>query len=198
MTAVDCFLLEDADAVTVRLRRYHHVDGSGWTCAEGYHNVSSEPIARIEHPSREEATSGDLHDHSDPAWPIVCTCGYTFVDADNWQRSTRHLYRRADDHTVEYDEQTMPAGAIRWADWMPTMSGIGGWIVRLPDLSDWTPDRRASNCTMPDDDVHRCWVIHGEAPMLHVDKDGVSCAAGAGSIQTGKWHGFLRHGQLVE
>lgn len=72
-------------------------------------------------------------------------------------------------------------------------------VCVCPDGHPWTIDARASNCTMPDDDEHWCWVRHGsaEAGTLHVDKNGVTCAAGAGSIATGKWHGFLHGGQLV-
>jgi hypothetical protein len=32
---------------------------------------------------------------------------------------------------------------------------------------------------------------------LTVDKNGDTCAAGAGSILTPAWHGFLRNGELV-
>jgi hypothetical protein len=69
-----------------------------------------------------------------------------------------------------------------------------------PDGHHWTIDARASNCTMPDDDGHWCWVRHGrpEDGTLHVDKEGVTCAEGAGSIQTSQWHGFLHNGQLVQ
>lgn len=58
----------------------------------------------------------------------------------------------------------------------------------------------ARNCTMPDDTTHKCWVRHGrpEDGSLHVDKNGHTCGAGAGSIDTGKWHGFLHNGELVE
>lgn len=59
-------------------------------------------------------------------------------------------------------------------------------------------DGRASNCTMPDDNVHKCWVRHGrpEDGTLHVDKNGNTCAAGAGSIATPNFHGFLHNGDL--
>lgn len=70
----------------------------------------------------------------------------------------------------------------------------------LPDGHPWTIDSRANNCTLPDDDEHWCWVRHGrpEDGTLHVDKEGKTCSAGAGSIQTGRWHGFLRRGRLVQ
>lgn len=70
--------------------------------------------------------------------------------------------------------------------------------VILPDLQPWDIDSRASNCTMPDDFEHRCWIRHGEPPANTVDKNGLTCAAGGGSIQTGSWHGYLRDGLLVE
>jgi hypothetical protein len=71
-------------------------------------------------------------------------------------------------------------------------------MVRLPNGRDWAIDGRATNCTRPDDHEHQCWVKHGEPPNITVDKDGNTCGAGAGSIQIGDWHGFLRDGMLVE
>lgn len=65
----------------------------------------------------------------------------------------------------------------------------------------WYIDHRASNCTKPDDREHRCWVRHGTVgDKLTVDKNGLTCAAGAGSFFMGpnnEWHGFLRSGKLT-
>lgn len=70
---------------------------------------------------------------------------------------------------------------------------------RLPDGSDWHIDGRASNCTMKDDKQHRCWVRHGTiGEALHVDKNGLTCAAGAGSIAVPNFHGFLHAGELYD
>lgn len=71
--------------------------------------------------------------------------------------------------------------------------------VILPNGHAWHIDSRASNCTLPADCAHRCWVRSGrpEDGSLHVDKNGPTCAAGAGSIQSGDYHGFLHHGQLI-
>ncbi len=68
--------------------------------------------------------------------------------------------------------------------------------AKLPNGHDWDVDGRASNCTMKDDRSHRCWVRTGspEDGTIHVDKNGHTCAAGAGSIIAGDWHGFLHHG----
>jgi len=63
----------------------------------------------------------------------------------------------------------------------------------------WYIDSRASNCTRRDDPAHRCWVRHGTiGEALHVDKNGNTCSAGAGSISMPGYHGFLHGGQLVE
>ncbi len=64
----------------------------------------------------------------------------------------------------------------------------------------WDVDSRASNCTMRDDRQHRCWVRHGDPTRpetLHVDKQGHTCQAGAGSILSGGFHGYLHNGQIV-
>lgn len=63
----------------------------------------------------------------------------------------------------------------------------------------WYIDSRANNCTMKDDWTHRCWVRHGTVgDPLTIDKNGKTCAAGAGSIQNAGWHGFLHDGWLHE
>lgn len=88
-------------------------------------------------------------------------------------------------------DPTLPAAhpSYTFADgpalWVQTPGG--GWCI----------DSRASNCTMPYDYDHRCWVRHGEPPAITVDKAGVTCQAGAGSIQCGSYHGFLRDGALT-
>lgn len=69
-------------------------------------------------------------------------------------------------------------------------------LVQTPG-GQWNIDSRASNCKSPFDYEHRCWIRHGEPPAITVDKDGVTCEAGAGSIKVGDFHGFLRGGALV-
>lgn len=69
--------------------------------------------------------------------------------------------------------------------------------VVCPNGAEWTIDSRASNCTLPYDYEHRCWVRHGDPPNVTVDKNGLTCAAGGGSIQAGDYHGFLQNGVLT-
>jgi hypothetical protein len=65
----------------------------------------------------------------------------------------------------------------------------------LPDGTEWCVYGRASNCTLQDDQEHRCWVTTGELPNITACKNGYTCSAGAGSIaSTSGWHGFLVNG----
>lgn len=151
----------------------------------------------------------------DPRWPQHCAaCGKAFDRAAEYQVLTRQIYLNAA-HNIRCTLEEAPPGACWDAWWVSdradrkedrrpgvgTMLGDDGrsLVVRCPDGQDWMIDSRASNCTMKDDVLHHCWIRHGspEAGDLHVDKNGNTCAAGAGSIQTANWHGFLRNGELV-
>lgn len=68
--------------------------------------------------------------------------------------------------------------------------------VILPNGIEWNIDSHANNCDMKDDRFHRCWIRHGEPPNITVDKKGITCHAGAGSIQGGDYHGFLTNGEF--
>lgn len=78
-------------------------------------------------------------------------------------------------------------------------------VVIIPGNHDWSIDAIAKNCDKRDDREHRCWIRHGEPPNLTVDKLAgtpdasakTTCGAGAGSIQTDHWHGYLKGGELV-
>lgn len=97
-------------------------------------------------------------------------------------------------------------GAMFDAWWLPReppWCGLDGRALSVklpPDGHVWHVDTRASNCTRRDEPCD-CWCRHGEPPKVTVDKHPepgqVTCAAGAGSIQTPRWHGFLRDGALV-
>jgi hypothetical protein len=119
----------------------------------------------------------------------------------------RPRYRRPDTGAIFDALGSCPPGAMWDATWMHDCRGayfLGGpntdgrfLVVRLPNGNDWCIDSRASNCTKPDDEGHRCWIRHGDPPNLTVDKNGITCDAGAGSIQSGNYHGFLRNGELT-
>lgn len=138
-----------------------------------------------------EPIYGNLLPYSDDAWrPHREIVGWIRNDTGE-----RHQ------HNTQF-----PVGAMWYAPWIPV-----NWtwqnetephlMVRCPNgpdsWSDWDIDSRASNCTLPDDELHRCWVRHGIPPNITVDKAGRTCQAGAGSILLPHWHGFLRNGELV-
>lgn len=122
------------------------------------------------------------------------------------------LWKRAGTGEVKELRDFGP-GAMWFATWMdqeakgPEGQTRYGWnwdnqftpplIVRLPGGCDWDVDSRASNCTMKEDRLHRCWIRHGEPPNVTVDKRGLTCGAGAGSILTDNYHGFLQNGVLT-
>lgn len=69
--------------------------------------------------------------------------------------------------------------------------------VMLPNRHSWDIDSRASNCTLPTETTHRCWIREGTPPKVTAGKAGHTCSAGAGSIRSGDYHGFLRDGVLT-
>lgn len=179
-----------------------------------YHNLSVvlERITAAEYP-----TSGDdpVHfPHTDHRWPLACACGYVFRDVDYWQVNYDRLHHGAPDGQL-YSLRTAPVGAMWDAQWMSNFwKGPDGicLVVKTPG-GDWTVDGEASNCTDPaknhpqtdgehtwHERTHYCWVRHGDPRTgdVHVDKDGKTCGAGAGSILQSSYHGFLHHGHLTD
>lgn len=189
------------------LRRYVASDVERCASAFGYHNASAvlDEIA-------EPCVSGEgLWPGDDPRWPVACAaCGRAFTADDPKQLFCDALYRRADTGAIATWNE-MPIGAVRNDEYLatrPHWQGPDGRVlvckVPAPERSggktDWIIDSRASNCTMPEEWTHRCWVRHGkpEDGTLHVDKNGNTCGAGGGSIVTPGWHGFLHGGVLSE
>lgn len=202
------FWLERTDQVAVGLRRYSRGDG-GLTCEGGYHSA-------LVYTGLEPADFGPEGYlavrpmvENDPRWPVGCErCGYEFTEDDEWQMWQELVYRRTDTDELRVLHQGAPApeapaaepGACWDAWWMPFGRGVDGiyLMVRCPDGHDWAVDSQASNCTRPGE-PHKCWIRHGDPRecRVTVDKNGDTCSAGAGSIGTPNWHGFLRDGELV-
>jgi hypothetical protein len=214
--AIPTVWLEPTDRIAVGLRRYRSTAGDGLTCETGYHSAlmftGEESAAYRETDHGRVLAARPSAPHDDPRWPVTCACGYGFVADDHWQDWQELLYRRTDTGEVvtlrerqssdEGGPVSAPPGAAWDAWWMPKVwrgpDGIA-LMVRLPNGHDWHVDGEASNCTRKGDKTHRCWVRHGDprTEQVHVDKDGDTCAAGAGSIQAGDYHGFLAHGCLT-
>lgn len=135
-------------------------------------------------------------------WPETCdSCDHVFTD-EAW-RSARagRRWRWVNNPGVVHDNpRDFGPGAMWDAHWMPFHQGPDGrcLVVICPGGDEWMIDGRANNCTRPDE-KHQCWVREGEPPNITITKGkpGESCAAGAGSIQTSNYHGFLRNGQFT-
>ena len=204
-----CFVIEPTGEVEVWLRRYSHRTNEVCPIRGFYHDAHTVIIKSI--PAESTAkdyegntnTIGDFFDHGDPRWPTHCQCGYEMKPYDEWQYFPQTLYRRLDDPSVRpFLLRDAPVGALWRSEHMEEYEryrGVDGqsWTVRTYG-GDWLIDGPANNCTMKDDRVHKCWCRHGTAPEFHVDKNGVTCQAGAGSIVCGDYHGFLHNGWLTE
>lgn len=207
--SVECFLLEESGLERQWLRRFCHSDKEKCTGAGswGYHNAKvllrDALIVWTESGGRKVIKSQSW-DESDPRWPVRCEhCDYEFAESDCKQVFRRTLYKMPSGDLTTIEDA--PPGAMWFADWM-LVDGSNLWrgpdgrclAVKCPGGHQWMIDGRASNCTLPNDNAHKCWVRHGTPPKVTVGKDGLTCQAGAGSIQTPNWHGFLREGLLVE
>lgn len=205
MARIRCFFLEHTGRVQVYLRRYQSSLNHTECPDHGYHDAQTslgeEPEERSERGYISNGTKSMLP-HDDPRWPIACSCGYTFQEHDHWQRNVDSLYQRTDTQE-ETTIRNAPVGAMWDAWWMNDFcqpQGKHNLAVKTPG-GDWMIDSQASNCTMKDDRMqehHHCWVRTGEPPDVTAGKDGVTCGAGAGSIQCGSYHGFLRGGWLED
>jgi hypothetical protein len=190
--SVRCFWLEPTGEI-----RYHLTFEEKGDCPASWDGKTH----RAEAPcSKEQFDDRSLR--GDVAPPAACArCGYAFSAAAEWcGGGSERVYRRVDTGE-ECSPSSAPPGAMWDAYWLKSMyapTEDGRIImVRCPDGSDWCIDSRASNCTMPNDKVHHCWIRHGEPPNLTVDKAGVTCQAGAGSIMVTGYHGFLRGGEFT-
>ncbi len=125
----------------------------------------------------------------------------TIVNGEKVGTRSQPIYKRTDTGE-EMLRDNAPVGAVVRATWLesvPSLCGTDGksYIITTPG-GDWNIDGRASNCGLPDDDVHKCWCRHGEAPNFTSNKIGNTCNAGAGSIASGGYHGNLVNGELIE
>ena len=175
---------------------WRRVAGVSWEdaarCGAGRHH--SERV--VEEGAREELGEGHPPNESFPTCCDTCGQGVPDSDAAHCFVAVRPVYDTAsgrpepgDLYSVRLHEGRRGYCPGRWSD----CDGLHLLAV-LPDGSMWDVDGRASNCAMPHDNLHRCWVRHGEPPTITVDKAGRTCAAGAGSVAVGTYHGFLRDG----
>lgn len=178
-SVITCFFLEPSGEVELSLRRFCF-DNSACSTGWGYHNAET-TIGRSE---TERPMGADDFDHSDPRWPKTCGCGYTFQDSDQWQYNRTELYVRQDTG----EKMTLsdaPPGAMWFAPWYKGLKDFdrspdGNVLVVKTPAGDWNVDSKASNGPG--------WIRTGVPPKVTATP----------SILIGKYHGWLRDGQLVE
>jgi hypothetical protein len=185
--------------VSASLRIYWHSDipCQGWS----YHNAENE-IKRSSIVG-ERDFAGEVKDYwGSPLWAKVCDhCGTPVPDAKDANLSYQVFYRRLYNTPSGKPEP----GDIFFRDVLCKTYGCHYWDncpglhlhAILPNGTEWDIDSQANNCTKPNDRLHRCWVRHGDptkGELVHVDKAGLTCQAGGGSIISGNYHGFLHNG----
>jgi hypothetical protein len=216
---VKVFWLERTDRVKVWLRRYRS------ECPKGKKTGTWTEICEAHLTVHENASASrwgrwKKYDGRGPYWSVIKSripmsdrrwramrcerCGGAFDRTCAKQVWAEHLHRGCPDGTL-YTLRDAPVGAMWDLEWLHDVKGEP-WTgpdgialsVRTPG-GDWYVDGRASNCTLPNDHEHYCWVRHGDPRTgnVHVDKNGRTCAAGAGSIAIGSYHGFLQNGYLT-
>jgi hypothetical protein len=147
----------------------------------------------------DDTLGGAPGDHPDAAWPDRCDACAMPSPPD----ASRSIERRRLYDTVTGEPEP---GDLYWADWFGCDERGGrcvhGWsncdgvhlLAVLPSSALFDLDGRAANCNQPHDTIHRCWVRHGQPPDITVDKRGLTCGAGGGSIFAHDFHGYLRDG----
>jgi hypothetical protein len=196
---IKCFLLEPNGMEFRSLRRYSSAGSCPLMPGEySYHNSQIDMPAG---PDDGEWGNSPLAKWLD-RFPQKCECGFKYTDNNsNRQLFSENQYICSEKAGEIFSIRDAPAGAIwrvPWYEDIKDMCGTDGksYICMTPG-GQWCIDSRAKNCGLPNDSNHKCWVRHGEAPVFTVDKRGVTCNAGAGSIQAGNYHGFLINGFLV-
>lgn len=217
---VKVFFIEPTDRERQWLRRFQFsnkrkCDGNNYGCDAMFEIGEADILYTADGYIDGTSAGRKMPPPNDPRWPKMCRhCGQSFQDGDEYQLHGKQIYVLPDTGD-RYTLRDAPIGACWDAWWVHSRSrrrgdavpGVGSMLgddgrsltVKCPDGHEWMIDARASNCTLPNDETHHCWVRHGkpEDGTLHVDKNGNTCQAGAGSIMTGKWHGFLHNGYLV-
>lgn len=207
-TPVKVFFTEPVARFAISLRCYDGADcptaeQTGWS----YHNtevrieddiaIQDSVVHGVQYFKPGKGIRVDTY-RDDPRWPTQCACGFRY-EPHHRQIFSDRIYRSIQDGR-EWPRRQLPVGAMYDAYWGRRKGPDGISLQVVTPGGDWNVDARASNCTLPNDQEHYCWVRHGDPRTgnVHVDKQGHTCAAGAGSIMCGGYHGFLHSGFLTE
>ena len=195
---IKCFLVTATERAWRSLRRYQEGECPG--PYKTYHNAHA-PIGIAE---RRRSSDGyyelvDPPAPNDPRLPRKCDhCDFEFTGAAYRQVFDEQIYLSDDgsEHSIRNHTPGMMWYSDYLGEWAHGPDGRSLHVV-CPDGREWLIDGPCSNCGNPTDrgafdKAHRCWVRHGTPPEISVDKNGRTCSAGGGSIDTKHaYHGFL-------
>lgn len=162
-------------------------------------------VGEMEVPVDDIIPSVDINHFDDVKFPTVCdACKKPFKEDARQMISRDRAYVGPVGERRRFQEWLDIPGTMFDYFHMRGHSKYGGpdgliLAVICPCKTFWVIDGPCNNCTLPDDTEHRCWPRKGEPPNITVGKPYYkTCSAGAGSILTPHWHGFLRDGYLVD
>lgn len=187
MDRLQCFWVEDTDRDALSLRRYCASDSKKCANPMGHHDASV-PVGEAPSGSSIRSSTGRPHEFvGDPRWPTHCSCGYEFQPEDYWQVFRDSIYIRKETGET-WAFRRLPAGAMYDAKWLHGeggkrcgSDGIALHVVVPPgeDWGDhWHVDGGSSN--------GNGWDRTGTPPLITATP----------SIQTPRYHGYLRNGFL--
>jgi len=198
---VKCFLVKPVGRVRLYARRYRLSSKDACPGKMSYHDervlIDTVPASVVDGVLKYDEP---VLAEDDQRWPAACNCGRAFTADDERQIFAEEIY--ADEKGREYVLSDNIPGMMYDATWMhdhKAFCGPDGRSIHVvcPDGHAWCIDSRCRNCTLPNDNEHKCWVRHGEPPVITVNKKGKTCSAGGGSIDTGTYHGFLQDGKFT-
>ncbi len=186
---------------------------NSWNRGPGYHNAQ---VLLGKSPTLEDwAYGGNHRDYPEERWPKKCEwCGQAVPPEQHRNENgegmevVRHILHKRLYNTESGDPEPGDLYFANWLHWKADDEAGPGrclfWdnckgphlMAVLPNGREWDIDSRASNCTMKEDRMHRCWIRRGDPPLVTAGKDGPTCSAGSGSIAAGDYHGFLHNGEF--
>lgn len=185
-TKIRCFWLEPTQQCERSLRRFVWSNVAKCSGKYGYHTASAKigVINSTQGQGVYPESAGIARD--DPRWPKACSCGYVFLESDEWQVNDELLHKRSDTGGLTTLSDA-PYGAMWDATWMPWKGPDGMCLTVKTPGGDWPVDMPASNSKQP-------WKRSGKPPLVTA-----SPSIGIGGTN-GKWkyHGWLRNGTLEE
>ena len=185
-----CFMAEETELVQRAYRVYdlagENNEGRPRCPIDGYHNAII-PFDTVNMPIGESIPSYNPKEFHG-RWPTACGCGFVFTDASQKQIFCQRMYRRSDTGALVV-ERELPPGAFRWVEHLSDSGSEyhkargGGPHLHLvmPAGGEWDLDSVAKNGPG--------WKWTGVPPLVTAEP----------SIDmNGKWHGWLRNGELSQ